>query len=299
MYDVLIVGGGPAGISAAIYAKRAGKSVAIIEKFALGGEINLIGKIENYLGFSCIDGPEMAAEFSRHAKALGIETIYAEVKDYDLSGAVKKVICRKASYECHSLVLALGCHSRPLGIEGEDKFSGRGVSYCAVCDGNFFKGKRVVVVGSGDTAVSDAMYLSGLCQKVSLVCDQLKLISHNKTDLKGIEVIDGVEAKQIKGKDSVEGLVISQNGKTRTIKTDAVFIAVGRTPETGNLRGKIRLDKNGYIKTNAKMQTSAEGVYACGDVREGSLKQISTAVGDGAVAGTEASKHAALQMFKK
>lgn len=279
LYDVLVVGGGPAGITAAIYAKRANKTVVVLEKFAVGGQVNLIGKIENYLGFAGVEGSELALTFSKHTKELNIPVLHEEVKEYQLDGNVKKVVTRKNVYEAKAVVLALGSHTIPLGIANEEKFTGRGVSYCAVCDGNFFKGKVVAVIGSGTEAVSDAEYLSGICKKVYLLSDK--------------------SVKSLQGDNKVTDLTYIEDNKEKTVAIDGVFVAIGRKPDTQSLRGKLKLNAQGYIKSDSKMHTSQDGVFVCGDVREGSLKQISTAVGEGAIAGTEAVKYISLQNAKK
>ncbi len=290
IYDILVVGGGAAGISSAIYAKRANKNVAIIEKFAAGGQINMIGKIENYLGFASLEGSELAAQFAMHAKALNIPFMYEEVKEFDLTGKVKSVKTRKNVYQAKAVVLALGCHSRSLGIAGEEKFKGRGVSYCAVCDGNFFKDKVVAVVGSGDSAASDLEYLAGLCNKVYLISDKLNLISHSEQELIAYQNVEIVKTQPIEilGEGSVTGLKLSSG---QILQVDAVFVAVGRKPDTDVLKGQVELDKQGFVITDEKMHTALDGVFAAGDVRANGMKQISTAVGDGAIAGTEAIKY--------
>lgn len=295
MYDILIVGGGPAGLMAGIYAKRSGKSVAIIERFASGGQLNLIGEIENYLGFERIDGPSLAMKFTKHAKSLEIPFIQDEITSYHLDGRVKRLEGRRGQYEACAVILALGCHARELQIEGERKFKGQGVSYCAVCDGNFFKNRRVAVVGSGDSAFSDALYLSSLCKHVYVLTkDKLNLHNYAENELEkyeNITLFKGAMSKKIMGDASLEGIMFERGGKEETLDVDGVFVAIGRSPDTLALKGLIDMTDRGYIFADKNMKTSLEGVYVCGDVREGSIAQISTAVGDGAVAGTEASKY--------
>lgn len=303
MYDILIVGGGPAGLMAGIYAKRSGRNVAVIEKFVAGGQLNVIGEIENYLGFAKIQGPELAQRFSQHAKALSLPIIRDEVLEYSLEKDVKTLKGKKGEYSARAIILAQGCHARELCIEGETSFKGRGVSYCAVCDGNFFKGKDVAVVGSGDSAFSDALYLSSICKHVYVLTKE-KLNLHNYTenelDLRGnISLCRGGISQRIEGGDKLERIVYSQDGQTHSLDVDGVFVAIGRTPDTLALRGKIAMTERGYIFADKNMKTSIDGVYVCGDVREGSIAQISTAVGDGAVAGTEASKYVVTYEMKK
>lgn len=295
IYDILVVGGGPAGVTSAIYAKRAGRDVAIIEKFVIGGQLSLIGEIENYPGFSSIAGDELAKDFRNHAKSLDIPFIYDDISDFDLAGDVKTVASKKQSYKAKAVILAMGSHPKELNIDGEKNFIGRGVSYCALCDGNFFKNQDVAVVGSGDSAVSDALYLSNICKNVYVLTkNQLKLNNYSEDDLRereNIKVLKGAISKQIEGDNKVQTLVYGKDGEESNLDVNAVFVAIGRKPDTDNLKDKINLNDRGFIETNDRMETSTKGVYACGDVRTSVIKQIATAVGDGAIAGNEASKY--------
>lgn len=295
IYDILVVGGGPAGVTSAIYAKRAGRDVAIIEKFVIGGQLSLIGEIENYPGFSSIAGDELAKDFRNHAKSLDIPFIYDDISDFDLAGDVKTVASKKQSYKAKAVILAMGSHPKELNIDGEKNFIGRGVSYCALCDGNFFKNQDVAVVGSGDSAVSDALYLSNICKNVYVLTkNQLKLNNYSEDDLserENIKVLKGAISKQIEGDNKVQTLVYGKDGEESNLDVNAVFVAIGRKPDTDNLKDKINLNDRGFIETNDRMETSTKGVYACGDVRTSVIKQIATAVGDGAIAGNEANKY--------
>ena len=290
IYDTLIVGGGPAGISAAVYLKRAGKTVAIIEKFAPGGQLNMIDKIENYPGFVSVEGAELAVKFYEQARAFEIPFIYEDAKEYLFDGQVKKVVCSKHTYEAKTVVLALGSFTKPLSVTGEEKFKGRGVSYCATCDGHFFKGKVLAVVGDGDSALVDAMYLSALAKKVYLLCDQLRPVRVKESIIsskENVEILRGVKLQKIEGEGSVNGVVYADADGQKSLAVDGVFVAIGRAPDTTNLRGKLDINADGFIKTDSVMRTSVAGVYAVGDVREGSLKQVVTAAGDGAIAATD------------
>ena len=295
IYDVVVVGGGPAGISSAIYAKRAGRDVIILEKFFVGGQLGLIGEIENYAGFPKIAGDKLAENFYNHAKSLDIPIKFEEVIDYDLNEKIKKVICKNNVYKTRTVILALGSHPKELNIAGEGDFIGKGVSYCALCDGNFFKDKDVAVVGSGDSAFSDALYLSNVCNRVYVLTKSyLKLHNYAIEDLtskENVTIIKDAISKQIEGKVKVEKLIYEHNGELESLNVNAVFVAIGRKPETEILKDKIEVNENGYIRTDDKMQTSIEGIFACGDVRENSIKQIAIAVGEGAIAGTEANKY--------
>lgn len=295
VYDILIIGGGSAGITAGIYAKRAGRKVAVIEKYVPGGQLNLIGEIENYTGFEKIEGAELAVNFYKHASSLGLEFITDEIVDFKFDNPVKTLQGKNNTYQAYSVILALGSHPRELNIEGEEKYKGRGVSYCALCDGNFFRNKTVAVVGSGDSAFSDALYLSPICSQVFILSKpNLKL--HNYTeneiaDLKNVKLIKGALSTSIDGDEKVNKLCYKSNEEDKCLLVDGVFVAIGRTPDTQNLKDKISLSERGFIITNNKMETNVEGVFACGDIREENIKQIACAVGDGAVAGTEASKY--------
>ncbi len=302
-FDIIIIGGGPAGISAGIYASRAGRSVLIIEKFALGGQLNLIGQIENYAGFKSIDGFTLANNFAQHAMSAGVQNVSDEVVSLKKTTTGFVVGTSSNIYKAKAIILAQGCHPRLLKIEGEDKFKGRGVSYCALCDGNFFKGKSVAVVGSGDSAFSDAIYLASICKKVYVLTKEvLKLHNYSKDELdnkKNVKILKGAISKKIIGSNKVENLEYQMNGKLHKIAVDAVFVAIGRIPDTDMLKGLVELDANGYVIADDNMSSSLEGVFVCGDVRQGSLRQIATAVGEGAIAGTNASKYVLKLKAKK
>ncbi len=296
IYDVVIIGGGSAGITAGIYAKRAGRKVAVLEKFALGGQLNIIGKIENYTGFEEIEGFDLAQKFAQHAKSQQLEVIKEEAIAFDLNGQIKTIQTKKQTIQTYTVIFAMGSFSRELGIEGEDKFKGRGVSYCAICDGNFFKGKNVAVVGSGDSAFADARYLAGVCKQVYLLTkENLKLHNYAENEFdedENVTIIRGGYSQKIEGENAPQKLIYKQNEEIKEVNVEGVFVAIGRKPETNFLQGVIDLDERGYIITNEKMETSLAGVYACGDVRHNEIKQISTAVGEGAIAGTQATKYA-------
>ena len=302
MFDIVVIGAGPAGISAAIYAKRAGRSVVLIEKVSVGGQLNLIDKIENYAGFKSISGTELAFDMAEHAKFLDIPFIYDEVIDIEQTDDAQIVVGRNDRYSAKAVVLALGHISRELGIEGEDRLKGMGVSYCAVCDGRFFKNKNVAVVGSGDSAFSDALYLSSLCKHVYLLTkDHLKMHNYTLNDIEkheNVTLLSSSISKKIEGGTKVEKLAYERNGKEEKLDVEAVFVAIGRRPNTEMFEGKIELDDKGYIVVDENMHTTKKGIFACGDVVKGNMKQISVAVGQGAIAGNEASKYV-LQLLAK
>lgn len=301
MFDIIIIGAGPAGISAAIYAKRAGRSVAIIEKIAIGGQLNTIGEIENYAGFPSISGLDLSKQLSLQAERFDIPVIYDEIIESKLDGDVKVLKGKKEQYQALSVILALGSNSRELNIEGESKFKGSGVSYCAVCDGRFFGKKTVAVVGSGDSAISDALYLSSICSQIYLLTkSNLKLHNYSLNEVenkKNITILRGAISKRIEGDSTVKKLIYEKDEKEGSIDVEGVFVAIGRKPETEFLNGQIEIAETGYIKANDLMETNIEGVYACGDIVVSPIKQISIAVGQGAIAGNEASKYVLRKLF--
>ena len=293
MFDIVIVGSGPAGLTSAIYAKRAGKKVVVIEKAIEGGQVATIGKIGNYPGFAQIDGFELADNFVRQAKSLGVEFVRDEMIDLKFEGDKNIVIGSKSNYEAKVIILALGSVSRKLKVDGEDKFLGKGVSYCATCDGNFFRNKNVVVVGSGDSAVSSALYLLPICKTVSIVSKypELKLKGYSKdilNKLNGVKIYYNSNIERIEGDNFVEKIKIDSIEKE--VSTDGVFVSIGRMPTTEFLLGKIELDEKGYIKVDNLMHTSRRGVYACGDITNNTVKQIVTATAEGAIASMQALK---------
>ncbi len=295
MFDVLIVGAGPAGITAGIYAKRANKKVAIIEKLVPGGQVSLIGEIENYPGFSNINGYDLSMNFFKQATDLQIEFIFDEAVSFDLKSDVKKIVCKNGEYEAKAVILALGSASKELNVTGEKKFFGKGVSYCAMCDGNFFKGKNVAVVGSGDSSASNALYLADICDNVHIFAKgDLKLTAYTEQEIldKGnVKIHKNSEVKEIFGEEKLSGLNYLENGKEGSCDVDGIFVAIGRKPDTKMLEGQVDIDKKGYIIVNDKMETNLKGVYACGDVTTQNLKQIVVAASSGAIASTEALKY--------
>lgn len=291
VYDVLIIGGGPAGYTAAIYAARSGLSTAVVEKLAPGGQMATSSLIENYPGFpEGIDGFDLGEKMQQQAEKAGAETLYAEVRKVDLKADPKVLETSEGTLSGKTVVIASGANPRKLCLAGEDSLLNRGISYCATCDGNFYKGKKVVVNGGGNTAVGDALYLAKLAGSVTLVHrrDALRAPENSvqKLEAAGVKilwnrVISGfVSDKKLTG---VE-LKNSKTGETETIPADGLFVAIGRVPESGLFKGQLELDQSGYIKAGEDTQTSVPGVFAIGDVRTKTVRQVATAVGDGAVA---------------
>lgn len=297
MYDIIIIGGGPAGLTASIYALRAKKSVLLIERYAPGGQVAQTGKIENYPGFKSIDGLELSNLMFEQASDLGLETIYTDVIKYDLLGKVKKVETYDGTFECKAVVLALGAVARQLDVENEKKFIGKGISYCATCDGNFFKDKNVAVVGGGNTSFEDCLYLADIVNKIYLIHrrDEFRGDKHTLLKLKEFEKVGKIEfvlnsvVKVLNGEDKLTSVVVENKiDKTlREIPVDGLFVAIGRRPDTSLIQDIITLDENGYIITDENMRTNIDGVYAVGDVRQKRLRQIVTACSDGAISAVD------------
>lgn len=283
-FDIVIIGAGAGGMSAAIYAKRAGKNVVVLEKMFAGGQMNTIEKIGNFPSFENVSGFELAQNMTKQVQNLGVEIKNEEVVSCSLLGEQKIVQTNKNEYEAKSVIIATGARSKPLDQTEANKFLGRGLSYCATCDGKFFEGKTVAVVGTFDTAKDDVQYLSNLAKKVVFVTSS----NNKKFTQSNVEEILSSKIKNVLGDDKIEEIVVQnkKTGESKNIKTAALFVVLGKSPDLGAFGDDIALDKNGFIKTDEKMQTNIKGVFAVGDVRSGSLKQIVTACSDGAIAGT-------------
>ena len=289
MYDLIIIGGGPAGLTAGIYAQRARLKTLLLEREIVGGQIAVSDVIENYPGFSSISGAELMENFEQHAKGFGLEIKLTDVTDVQDKGKEKIVKTSEGDLITKAVIVATGAKPRRLGVLGEKEFTGKGVSYCATCDGPFFKGQRVLVVGGGDTAVKEAVYLSKIASTVYLAHrrDQLraeKIIQEKAFSTPNIKMLLSHILKEIKGKTGIEKVTL-QNLKDNTVKeldTEGVFIFVGINPTTDFV--DVEKDKQGFIKTDQDMRTSVNGIFAAGDCRTTPLKQVSTAVGDGALA---------------
>ena len=292
IYDMVIVGGGPGGYTAALYAARAGLSVVVLEKFSAGGQIALTPQIDNYPGFAQgVDGFELAQQMQDGAQRFGAETRYAQVTGLELQGAVKTVHTDGGDVQGRTVVISTGANPRPLGVPDEQALTGRGISYCAHCDGMFYRGKTVVVVGGGNTAAADALHLSRICQKVILVHrrDTLRATKiYHEPLLKApnVEFRWNSTVQQVLHGDTVTGVELkdTQTGELTEVSCDGVFVSVGRIPATELVKGQLELDKAGYIVADESTRTSIPGVFAAGDVRTKALRQVVTAVADGAVA---------------
>ena len=290
MYDIIIIGSGPAGLSAAIYAQRACLDTIVIEKNGIsGGQVLNTWEVDNYPGFPGVTGFELSRQFREHANKLGARVVQDEVVQVELSGNVKKVVCEEETYEARCVILASGAHHRTLEVPGEEELRGAGVSYCATCDGAFFRGRTVAVVGGGDAALEDAIFLARMCEKVYIVHRRDKLrgakrLQERLQALENIEFVWNSETVAIEGKAQVEALRLRQTktGEEKRLDVDGVFIAVGIAPESELYAGQLELDEQGYIRADEIGQTSVPGVFAAGDVRTKALRQILTAASDGA-----------------
>lgn len=290
MYDIIIIGSGPAGLSAAIYAQRACLDTIVIEKNGIsGGQVLNTWEVDNYPGFPGVTGFELSRQFREHANKLGARVVQDEVVQVELSGNVKKVVCEEETYEARCVILASGAHHRTLEVPGEEELRGAGVSYCATCDGAFFRGRTVAVVGGGDAALEDAIFLARMCEKVYIVHRRDKLrgakrLQERLQALENIEFVWNSETAAIEGNGQVEALRLRQTktGEERRLDVEGVFIAVGIAPESELYAGQLELDEQGYIRADESGQTSVPGVFAAGDVRTKALRQILTAASDGA-----------------
>ena len=298
IYDLIIVGGGPCGLSAGVYAGRSGVKTLLLEEFMCGGQILNTYEVKNYPGYENISGPELAQKIQNQAQNLGVEIKYEKVVDFDLTQKIKVIKTQKNQYFAKSIILSLGASPRKLGIEREQELTGKGVSYCAICDGGFFKGKTVAVVGGGNSAIEDVPYLTNLAQKTYLINRSKKYRAQNilldrvKTLQKEnkVTIFEDTIVTKLLGENKLEKIVVKNvltNAET-TLDVDGLFIEIGRVPNTEMFKDKLLLDEYGYIVTDKNLMTNVSGVFAGGDVIQKSLRQIVTAGSDGAICATNA-----------
>ena len=296
MFDTIIIGSGPAGMTAALYAARSNLKVGLLERGIYGGQMNNTADIENYPGYDLISGPELAEKMYEPLDKFGVEHIFGQVVDIQVAGSVKKVITEDEVFEAKSVILAMGAQHRPLGVPGEAEFNSRGVSYCAVCDGAFFRDQDLLVVGGGDSAVEEAIFLTQFAKSVTIVHrrDELraqKIIQDRAFANDKIRFIWDSVVTEIKGDERKVQSVDIQHVKTGEISEHAfggVFIYVGLDPMSESVAKLGITDEQGWVVTNELMETSQPGIFAIGDLRQKQLRQIATAVGDGAIAGQQA-----------
>ncbi|WP_125390323.1 thioredoxin-disulfide reductase [Streptococcus cristatus] len=299
MYDTMIIGAGPAGMTAALYAARSNLKVALLERGIYGGQMNNTAEIENYPGYARISGPELAEKMFEPLENLGVEHLFGQVEKIEDHGDYKKIITEDEVFETKTVILASGANHRHLGVPGEEEYNSRGVSYCAVCDGAFFRDEDLLVVGGGDSAVEEAIFLTRFAKSVTIVHrrDQLraqKLLQERAFANEKISFIWDSVVKEIKGDDRRVTSVVFENVKTGQISESdfgGVFVYVGLDPVSDFVKDLGICDEAGWIVTDQHMKTSIAGIYAIGDVRQKDLRQITTAVGDGAVAGQEVYKY--------
>ena len=297
-YDVIIIGGGPAGLSAGIYTARARLSTLLIEKSAVGGQVINTWQVENYPGLEIVSGIDLAQAMYKQVKKFGIEEIYTEVTGVEIEGALKVVRTSRGDFAAGAIIVASGLERQKLGVPGEAEYTGKGVSYCATCDGAFFRDKVVIVVGGGDAAITEALELTKFASKV--------IVIHRRKELRATKILQEKALAEPKinfmwdsAVEEIIGETLVKQVRVRNIKTgqiltldvSGVFISVGFKPNTGYLKGIVDIDDNGSIITNGRMETSVPGILAAGDIRSGSIRQLIAAAGDGAVAAISAEKY--------
>ncbi len=295
LYDIIIIGAGPAGLTAAIYAQRAGKNCLIIERGAFGGQISLSPKLENYPGFTEISGAEFSDRLVEQALGLGAEVELDEVTSVEDKGEVKLVSTLSGEFEAKAVIVAAGAKHRRLGLEREEELTGMGVSYCAVCDGAFFRGLSVAVVGGGSSALQDAILLSDICEKVYLIYrstirGEQKLVEalEKRTN---VEFIPGGEVSSLKGETELSAISVRTEVGEREIQLQGLFVAVGYAPDNAPFAGVLEIDKWGYAASGEDCLSATPGVFAAGDCRSKRIRQVTTAVADGAVAALAACEY--------
>lgn len=289
--DIVIIGAGAAGMTAAVYAARGGNSAIVLEQNVHGGQIVNTGEVENYPAILSISGVEFAGNLYEQATSHGADIRYEKVTGFDFSGPVKVVETDEGRYECKAVILANGVVKRKLGVPGEEKFQGRGVSYCATCDGGFFRGKKTAVVGGGNTALEDALFLANLCEEVTLIHrrDEFRGDAHNVKAVlarENIRILYDTVPLEVLGGQQVTGLKVQNKkmGEESELAVDGVFVAVGQIPQNELFRGTVEMDESGFVAAGEDTKTNIPGVFAAGDTRQKLVRQLVTAAADGAVA---------------
>lgn len=294
MNDIIIIGGGPAGLTAAIYGGRAALKTLLLEKAYQGGQMVTTNEIDNYPGMMGVTGPDLSNAMFEQAKQFGAQVEFEDVLGIEVEDGIKRVITSSGTYQSKVVILSMGTVPRKLGLKNEEELTGRGISYCANCDGGFYKDKVVAIIGGGDTAVEDALYLSRIARKVYLIHrrDSLRAVSYLQTRLfdSNVEIIWDHEVTQLYAEKTITGIEITNTKEhmSRDIDIDGIFIAVGTLPTTDLVKDLVDLNEDGYIITDENCLTSVDGIFAVGDVRQKQLRQVVTAVADGAISIYEA-----------
>lgn len=288
--EVAIIGGGPAGMTAGVFTCRAGLNTILFESLAVGGQMALSHEIKNFPSVNSISGFDLANDMREHAEALGLKIIYSKVSILEREKNKFKITANGETYIANKVIIATGCKARKLGIEKEKELTGRGVSYCASCDGAFFKGKDVAVVGGGDTAMVDVEYLTRIARHIYLINRSEKYKAHKvRVDavkkLKNVEIINSAQVVKLHGEEKLDGITIQKDGINKRLDVDGLFVAIGRVPDLSFINFDLKLDENGYIVVKKDMSTSVKNLYACGDIISKHFRQVITACADGAIAG--------------
>lgn len=295
MYDIIVIGGGPAGLCAAIYARRANKTVAVLEKATFGGQITFSPKVENIPGFACVTGNEFAEKLVEQALEQGVSFEFCEALEIK-DGDVKTVVTDSGDFEAKAVIIATGARHRHLGLENEDRFIGDGISFCAVCDGAFFRDKTVAVIGGGNSALQEALQLSELAEKVYVV-QNLDFLTGEAAlcaqveQKENVEVILGTVVEKISGEDVFEGVMLKNSEKSYPLKLDGMFLAIGLVPQNEAFSNVLTLNQGGYADYTESCVTENKGIFVAGDCRKKDIRQVTTAVSDGAVAALAACRY--------
>lgn len=298
IYDAIIIGAGPSGLTAGIYLSRAKLKTLILEKYVVGGTVNLTYEVKNFPGFVNINGAELMSKMYEQAINCGVEIKYEDALEYVLDKKIKEIVTKNGTFYAKSVILCNGASAKKLGLEKEDLLTGKGISYCATCDGAFFKDQIVAVVGGGNTACEDAIYLSNLAKTVYVLVRKPdmkadKVLIDSVLSRKNIKILFNTQVSALLGEEKLEGVSVidSLDKSEKTISLNGLFVAIGRVPMMQNLPKDLKTSKGGFVITNEDMETNIKGVYACGDIREKTVKQIVTACSDGAIAGSCAGKY--------
>lgn len=293
MYDLIIIGLGPAGMSAGIYAKRNNSNVIAINNGLPGGLVNQASLVDNYLGFKDIEGPELASKMYEHFKSYGINEVFETVINIKDEGEYKTVVTNKSEYNTKAVIIATGRKNRRLAVANADKFEGKGISYCALCDGNLYKDQTVVIVGAGNSAFEESLYLAQICKKVIVLIrgDQIRAVKYLKDQLEStsnIEILYNAQIDSVNGNETVEGITLKDG---RNIASSGIFVYIGLVPSIEFAKEIGIANEQGYINVDENQETKIKGIFACGDIVNKNIYQISTAVSDGVIAAMSANRY--------